>query len=94
MYLEIYYAPSEVGPQGRIDRVDLLDPFDARVEINGRFMNLALINLSAEGSDRKSSTTGERFQILAPTTDSNFTAKLNVFEFDEDKGKLIRTSTF
>ena len=78
LYLEIHHAPAEKGPQGLIDRVPIQDDFDARIEVAGRFTNLALIRGMSES----------QFDILAPTINADLIPKLNLFRFDQKLQKL------
>ena len=82
LYLEVHHTPSLEGPQGLIARVPLQDRFDARVELAGRYTNLALVNLNPDPAP----------EILAPTLDSNLVPRLNLFQFNETTKQIVRVS--
>lgn len=78
LYLEIYHASAPLGPQGFIDRILIQDTFDARVEVAGRFTNLALIRGPLDF----------QMDILVPTLSPDLLPKLNLFRFDQRLQKL------
>lgn len=73
LYLELHHTPAEMGPQGPVARLLLPDRFDARMELAGKYTNLALVNLLPD----------PEFEILVPTLDRNLVPRLNLVRFFE-----------
>lgn len=75
LFLEIYDIGNELEPS-LFQRIQLQDKADAHFLFKGESSNLILDDVNHDG----------RIDILAPSFDKNFSAHLNVFTFNQDRG--------
>lgn len=77
--IEVYQTSPEGGVKNLVDRVFLGDRKNAYFQINGESVQLALVDLTKDGSK----------ELIAPTFDERLRAHLNAYQFDESLSRLV-----